>query len=118
MSNLNGIDYGLDLRPEGQFIYTLHEDKLSAWFEADDALSDCLDAWEPIRNAAVSTGAFPFAFRTVDVIQHKSEFDQNNLKSTILPTQTFTYTDGGVFQNEPLGLAKRTQNLSTRDACM
>jgi hypothetical protein len=59
-----------------------------------------------LRNAAVSCGAFPFAFRAKDLVRHQSEYISSPNVVFPMPTETFTYTDGGVFQNEPLGLAK------------
>jgi hypothetical protein len=53
----------------------------------------------------VSCGAFPFAFRVKDLVRHKSEYTDLNVVFP-MPLETFTYTDGGVFQNQPLGLAK------------
>lgn len=102
LSNLNGIDYSYKVRPNGAFTYTRFEDQLYANV---DPSSDTLDFWEPLRNAAVSCGAFPFAFRVKDLVRHRSEFDSPNVVFP-MPFETFTYTDGGVFQNEPLGLAK------------
>jgi hypothetical protein len=107
LSNLNGVDYGLSLRPAGKFIYTRHEDQLTTWLDAANPQDDdTFSLWDPLRNAAVSCGAFAFAFRVIDVIRHASEYADPDLESHIAPTQTFSYTDGGTFQNEPLGLAK------------
>lgn len=102
LSNLNGIDYRCNVKPEGTFTYTRFEDQICAKI---DSTSDTLDFWEPLRNAAVSCGAFPFAFRVKDLVRHRDEFDSPNIVFP-MPFATFTYTDGGVFQNEPLGLAK------------
>jgi hypothetical protein len=102
LSNLNGVDYCYQVRPNETFNYTCFEDQISAQV---DAASDVLEFWEPLRNAAVSCGAFPFAFRVKDLVRHKSEYDSPNVVFP-LPFETFAYTDGGVFQNEPLGLAK------------
>src|SRR5215469_219372 len=111
LSNLNGIDYGLPLRPEGKFIYTRHQDELTTWIDDGVAADDTLDFWDALRNAAVSCGAFAFAFRVIDVIRHAAEFTRPNLQTHIAPTQTFSYTDGGTFHNEPLGLAKNLVDL-------
>lgn len=83
------------------------------WVEADKPDVDDIEGfWEPLRNAAVSCGAFAFAFRVIDVIQHASEFvGKMKLQTQIAPTQSFSYTDGGTFQNEPLGLAKDLVDL-------
>lgn len=114
LANLNGIDYGVRVLPDlpnggkGKFVYTRHQDELVTFVDATAPAVDDIEAfWEPLRNACVSCGAFPFAFRVVDVIRTASEFaDKRNLETVIGPSQTFTYTDGGTFQNEPLGLAK------------
>jgi hypothetical protein len=107
LSNLNGVDYGLSLRPTGKFIYTRHQDQLTTWLDAANAQEDDTFAlWDPLRNAAVSCGAFAFAFRVIDVIRHASEYPDPSRESAIGATQTFSYTDGGTFQNEPIGLAK------------
>lgn len=110
MSNLNGVDYGFSVQPNGRFVYTRHADELTTWFDSNSATDDTLDFWEPLRNAAVSCGAFPFAFRPIDVLRQANEYTDSNLASTLAPTQSFAYTDGGVFQNEPLGLAKKLVN--------
>jgi predicted acylesterase/phospholipase RssA len=104
LSNLNGLDYGLNVGA-GKFVYTDFQDQLirptKNW-----PLQDTLDCWEGLRNAAVSCGAFPFAFKPVDVERHRDEYDSPDLVSQILETQSFCYTDGGTFQNQPLGMAK------------
>ncbi len=102
LSNLNGVDYSYAVRPNGTFTYTRFEDQLYATVDSN---SDVLTFWDPLRNAAVSCGAFPFAFRVKDLVRHRSEFDSPNVIFP-MPFETFTYTDGGVFQNEPLGLAE------------
>ena len=106
LANLNGVDYGRPMFPSGQFVYTRHQDELATWFDAENPADDVLDFWEPLRNAAVSCGAFPFAFRVVDVIRHAAEYADTGPLTPIAPTQKFAYTDGGTFQNQPLGLAK------------
>jgi hypothetical protein len=111
LANLNGIDYGLPMRPKGKFIYTRHQDELSTWIDEGVATDDAFDFWNPLRNACVSCGAFAFAFRVIDVVRHELEFTRSNRDTVIAPTQTFSYTDGGTFQNEPLGLAKNLVDL-------
>lgn len=109
LSNLNGVDYGLQLRPEdaGKFIYTRHQDQLTTRLDvANPQRDDTLDRWEPLRNAAVSCGAFAFAFRVIDVSRNAADYANPDLQSHIGIPQNFSYTDGGTFQNEPLGMAK------------
>ncbi|MGA2262620.1 MAG: patatin-like phospholipase family protein [Acidobacteriota bacterium] len=109
LSNLNGVDYTYPVRPDpkGQFTYTEFQDELTAKI---DKYADNVDFWEPLRKAAVSCGAFPFAFRVKDLVRSREDYDSPNIVFP-LPFETFTYTDGGVFQNQPLGLAKNLVDL-------
>jgi hypothetical protein len=111
LSNLNGIDYSVPLQTGGIFDYTRYQDEFIRYFSIDDASQDCEPVWEAVRNAAVSSGAFPFAFAVKELIRHPEEYTDPgySLKKPIAypPTNgAYAYTDGGVFQNEPLGLAK------------
>lgn len=107
LSNLNGIDYSRSTRSGGQFTYTRHEDQLLR--SLDQAADDTPEVWSAIRAAAVACGAFPVAFRVQDLARNIDEYTNEFLVRTPWanqPSATFTYTDGGVFQNEPLGMAK------------
>lgn len=107
MTNLNGLDYGTPLRPAGQLVYTKFSDKLIKEFDVTNpALEDDGGVWEALRNAAVSCGAFPLAFKVVEVTRHATEYQTVPPITTVGDTQNFAYTDGGVFQNEPLSIAK------------
>ena len=109
LSNLNGVDYTRKMQPSGNFTYTRHQDELTHQFDSTKPDQfDNVDIWEVIRRACVSCGAFPFAFRCKDLTRHKQEYEQEFLDPAMFPadTRVFTYTDGGVFQNEPLGMAK------------
>jgi hypothetical protein len=107
MSNLNGIDYELTLLSGGDMPYTRFQDEVKIDIDSANPDHDTADFWEPIRNAAVATGAFPFAFRIKDVLRHASDYP--NDPAPVFPNtgMHFAYTDGGVFQNEPIGLAKQ-----------
>src|SRR5438132_121670 len=43
LANLNGIDYGLPLRPQGKFVYTRHQDELTTWIDKGVAADDAFD---------------------------------------------------------------------------
>lgn len=106
LSNLNGIDYGRQTLTGGNFIYSRFQDEFRRTLTLND---DNDNTWKPISEAAVACGAFPFAFRVQDLIRQRAEFsdDTDIVLDNLGPDPlTFTYTDGGVFQNEPLGLAK------------
>jgi patatin-like phospholipase len=107
LSNLNGVDYGRSTLSGGKFIYTRHEDQFVT--EIDQIADDRSQLWERIRATAVSCGAFPVAFQVQDLVRNMVEYTSPWLDPTVWRGQastTFTYTDGGVFQNEPLGMAK------------
>ena len=105
LANLNGVDYSHPILPNGKFIYTSFQDELIA--EIDNISTDyTLEYWEALRNAAVSCGAFPFAFKPVTVLRSPREYLFPKPETPILESEAFCYTDGGTFQNEPLGLAK------------
>jgi hypothetical protein len=107
LSNLNGVDYSRSTLSGGQFIYTRHEDQLVR--ALDQVKDDRPEVWDTIRAAAVACGAFPVAFRVQDLVRDIVDYTSPWLVKTVWggqPSTTFTYTDGGVFQNEPLGMAK------------
>ena len=108
LTNLNGVNYGLTVQPEDKFIYIRYVDQMTR--VADGEACDSQEFWEPLRQAAVACGAFPFAFRTQDMERSARTEPQDYPAENLIPwdndPQTFTYTDGGVFQNQPLGMAK------------
>jgi predicted acylesterase/phospholipase RssA len=107
LSNLNGVDYYRSTLSGGQFIYTSHEDQFVR--SIGQATDDSSALWDSIRAAAVACGAFPVAFRVQDLARNIVEYTSPWLVRSVWggnPNTTFTYTDGGVFQNEPLGMAK------------
>jgi Patatin-like phospholipase len=108
LTNLNGVAYGYQVIPSGRFVYLDYSDQITRTVDA--AKCDRKDFWEPLRAAAVACGAFPVAFRPQDLKRSaKSEtadFPPDNLILWPEDPATFTYTDGGVLQNQPLGMAK------------
>jgi hypothetical protein len=107
LTNLNGVDYGYPVKPDGKFIYIRYGDQRTRVASAD---TDTADFWEPLRQAAVACGAFPFAFRSQDVQRSAKleprDYPATNLEPWASDPQTFTYSDGGILQNQPLGMAK------------
>jgi hypothetical protein len=107
LSNLNGVDYYRSTLSGNKFVYTRHEDQLVRALE--QASDDREQAWDTIRAAAVACGAFPVAFRVQDLVRNIAEYSSQWVDKAVWggqPSTTFTYTDGAVFQNEPLGMAK------------
>jgi hypothetical protein len=102
LSNINGIDYRCILQPHTHVTYTRFDDRLCATV---DSTSDTPECWEPLRNAAVACGAFPFVFRLKDIVRHREEYASPNIDFQV-PCAPFTYTDSGMCHHKPLGLAK------------
>lgn len=119
MSNLNGVDYAInmtdfpDLNHPSQhnssqhlprFTYTQHRDFFTDEI-TDSDVDDHFNRWQQLEKIARSSGAFPFAFRPLQIDRLGS--DPSYSGSTLISQlYSFVYTDGGVFENEPLGLAK------------
>jgi len=112
MSNLNGVTYELPLASGGNVPYTRFQDEVK--FEVDPANPDhdTPDFWEPIRAAAVACGAFPFAFRVQELLRSATDYPNNPPPEFPKTGMHFAYTDGGVFQNEPFGLAKQLVDMN------
>ena len=137
MSNLNGWDYIVKPRNaqgDGEFTYTRYKDRFVCRLFKDNkiitlsevSLSHKEDVdggdidewvtmhptnWKKLRECSLSSGAFPFAFEAKKITRcpGKGEFSGRE-------GNTYTYTDGGVFENEPLGLAKKLAECLDRKA--
>lgn len=108
LTNLNGVDYGYDMQPNGKFIFTRHEDQIARVLTVEG--TDNKVVWEEIRDAAVASGSYPLAFRAKELDRRRADYSTSNLEPWTDDPSRFTYTDGGVLQNEPLGMAKRLVN--------
>ena len=108
LTNLNGVVYGYDVKPAGRFNYVDYGDQMTRSVVARGC--DTAEFWEPLRQAAVACGAFPFAFRAQDIRrsakQEAGDYNSVNMQPWDRDPQTFTYSDGGILQNQPLGMAK------------
>jgi predicted acylesterase/phospholipase RssA len=104
LTNLNGVDYGYDMQPCGKFIYTRHEDQMTRVVSVDG--SDNPEVWRELADASVASGAYPLAFRAKELDRWRADYAKNGLEPWTDDPSRFTYTDGGILQNEPLGMAK------------
>ncbi len=113
LTNLNGVSYGYTVTPSGKFAYTDHADQLTR--HVVGASADNQEFWEPLRQAAVACGAFPIAFRARDVqrscCNEPYDYPEQNREPWQHDPTTFTYSDGGILQNQPLGMAKNLVDL-------
>jgi predicted acylesterase/phospholipase RssA len=106
LSNLRGLDY--DTVTSGvAFPFTRFQDE---WRGEVDPKRPAAADWRAIHTAAVASGSFPAAFPVRGVTRWRDEYNVRFLSGADWPAQEATrilpYTDGGVFNNEPLGLAK------------
>jgi hypothetical protein len=104
LTNLNGINYQYTMLGGQPFRYTDFSDQMLRLLTVNDR---SFASWKEISEAAVACGAFPIAFRTKDLSRSMADFLPSDTLAPF-PTDpyTFTYTDGGVLQNQPLGMAK------------
>lgn len=119
LTNLNGIDYMIPIlgSDEGGFNYTSSVDQKLFEVAADGQTNTAL--WEQMCHSAVGSGAFPAAFRPKGIQQSVDEYGDRLPADPHLwiqgksfvdwpgrsPTE-FAFSDGGVLQNQPLGIAK------------
>lgn len=130
LANLDGVDHYLKF-PGGNvlnFPYTRFQDEFIRDFAVGNSTQpngnpappyDSKAYWSTVADAAVSCGAFPFAFREKKVTRTPDEYGSAYSQVYVPPGKTplphhsrFGYVDGGTFQNEPLGLAKTLVDLN------
>ncbi len=142
LTNMNGIDYMVPIEgsDEEGFNYTRSVDQRLFTVLPDSANGPLLVTpdgkatavgWSDLRDVAVACGAFPFAFRPRQIVREANEYvnrvtplwpGKASLSTpgttyvTPSPKQpwSFAYTDGGVLQNQPLGVAKDLVDASVQ----
>jgi Patatin-like phospholipase len=105
LSNLNGVTFQRSLRTGSAFNYSRFQDEWRDRFDSANAADDSAARWKPLRDAALSCGAFPVAFRLVSLPRTDANYQPRQF-FVQFGSARFAYTDGGTFQNEPLGLAR------------
>ncbi len=119
LTNLDGIDYMIPIEGAegGGFNYTTSVDQRLFDVTADG--QGDAEKWGQMRDTAVACGAFPAAFRTKELKRAAGDYGTALPKEPKLWVQgesyvdlrkqsprDFVYCDGGVLQNQPLGIAK------------
>jgi predicted acylesterase/phospholipase RssA len=110
-----------DLNLEELASYTTGNPATKTWKPRKGLLSRV--TWSQLREITLSSGAFPFAFAVRKIVRHSDQADQpddpkaiyasrdSTRKAKAFPDHSdpfdgkYVYTDGGVFENEPIGLA-------------
>ena len=104
LTNLTGVNYGLPMLGGGAFQYTRFEDSLQRPLSRTNR---AVAAWQEVADAAVASGAFPVAFRTKDLTRSFDDFAPDHPLGWTGGSRRFNYSDGGILQNQPLGMAKQ-----------
>jgi predicted acylesterase/phospholipase RssA len=128
LTNLNGIDYMIPIlgNSDGGFNYTTSVDQMT--FDVTGDKEKDSPGWQKMCAAAVASGAFPAAFRPEPISRSMDEFGVRlpNKVSAADQGKTFVdwsgrspaefaYSDGGVLQNQPLGVAKNLVDFAVAD---
>lgn len=128
LTNLNGIDYMIPIlgSVEGGFNYTSSVSQKIFEVAANGQSNDT--QWRQVCAAAVGSGAFPAAFRPKAVEHSVGEFGERLPAEQYRWVQGKTYvdwtgdspamfahSDGGVLQNQPLGIAKNLVDIAVAD---
>ena len=113
LSNLNGVDYELPTYTnsqsgieQGEFIQTRNQDRYTV---SIDDTCDNEKFWYKVAKCGQASGAFPIAFRPVEIQREWATDDyQGRGAKNWEPgfDGRFTYVDGGMFNNYPLGMAR------------
>lgn len=129
MSNLNGFNYEVKTSENQTFSYTRFKDQFVCSVRRDengdavlkekkledDTWKDFEDdiKWSDLREAGISSGAFPFAFPMRSIFRvgkgkfsNRDSKNKNNENPDSVHKGNYLYTDGGVFENEPVGMAR------------
>ncbi|MFM7643135.1 MAG: patatin-like phospholipase family protein [Cyanobium sp.] len=125
MANMNGYKYEIPTTGDPPFGYTRFKDQLMCEVErkpdstsslqelalVPDAATGSLHwqaagdmTWGMLREAGISSGAFPLAFPLRKITRSGFGLSQPDNRF-VNRDGNFLYTDGGVFENEPVGLA-------------
>lgn len=117
LTNLGGVRYGVEYanRPGTFFSTRIHRDRAVFRVETGSGpdrgaapLPDRRreDLWGEIRRAAVASGTFPGAFPPLPLERPLTGFGDAMWEEAVPDPLRMWYVDGGVIDNEPVGLAK------------
>ena len=106
LTNLGGMTYPLSYsnQPDRFFSTRVHADHVR--YELRPGSAPDTTTWDRIRMTAIASGAFPAAFPPRSVARRPDEFPGAVWPGQPDQPDDMWYIDGGVLNNEPLGLAK------------
>lgn len=117
LTNLNGFDRVLKLHNDRTY-YTYFDDsklfKISKKNEVKNIHTDDSDSsscWDDVKDFAIASGCFPFAFSPKSLSKSQAEYDiitdkekTGKIDSDYISHPSL-FIDGGTFNNQPVGLA-------------
>lgn len=110
LTNLSGVAY--DLRygflnaPDRTYGIRVHRDWME--FSLSRGLAAAAAVWERLRSAAVASASFPLVFPPRVLERRRAEYPGARFANDEEgDTVRMWYADGGLVENEPVGLAKR-----------
>ncbi|MEM1181143.1 MAG: patatin-like phospholipase family protein [Acidobacteriota bacterium] len=119
ISNMNGVTYRIPYANAAggatSFMTTFFADM--ARFTVDRDRPQDTD-WRQVRDACISSGNFPIAFRPQRMVRDPDDYpgaQEAEDPASSLFEQGMTFVDGGLFNNEPLGEAIRRAAEADRD---
>ncbi|HJQ83306.1 MAG TPA: DUF3376 domain-containing protein [Candidatus Binatia bacterium] len=101
LSNVNGLDAKLRYRLGDAFVATFFADGAEFHLGPREAVDP--GVWQSIRQCAIASGNFPIAFVPALVNRIQTDFAGYTFDPRF--PGKFTYVDGGLFNNEPIGRA-------------
>jgi hypothetical protein len=128
LTNLNGIDYMIPIagNDDDGFNYTTSVDQVRFEVASDAQKNGPL--WKQMCASAIASGAFPAAFRPKAILRKVEEYGdrlpankadwvegKTYVKWRGKSPNAFAYSDGGVLQNQPLGIAKDLVDITVED---
>lgn len=121
LANMTGLDFRIQyLNPQDKtFVYTRYEDEYVKRIE--EANSNALAFWHRVKEHAIASGAFPYGLRCREVSREKSEYSPEiDFGMVNWPDASdkadFAFIDGGLFHNQPLGLARSISGKIARES--
>ena len=109
LSNLSGVPhpyrYAFRNAPDRSCGVRVHRDSITFQLRPPVAAAD--PVWERIRVSALASAAFPFAFPPVRITRPDTDYPGACFPEASSGSHEMWFADGGLFANEPIGLAKR-----------
>lgn len=116
LSNLSGVPHPVRYRfanaPDRLEALLVHRDAIA--FELTPPVGAGEPLWERMRRAALASAAFPFAFPPVELERDADDYPAARFPNASASHRMW-FADGGLFANEPIGLARNLVRRGTDD---